>query len=165
VTAALEQLRDIRGLDPAPGWPFTLGGWLLMVIVGALFCVAGVVFFYRRRRRARARWRKEAALVLRQLRLRLDRISAQEAAGELGELLRRVAMAYNGRRACAGLVGEAWLAWLEAHDPDGFPWRREGRCLLELPYAPRGRESPPAAQLAPLIGAAEAWLNKPPASL
>ena len=55
---------------------------------------------------------------------------------ELSELLRRVAMARLGREACAGLVGEAWLAWLAEQDPKGFDWRTRGRPLLDAPYAP-----------------------------
>jgi hypothetical protein len=163
VNPGLEQLRDIRGLDTAPEWPLTLGGWLF--IAGVLLSLAALVYFYQHRRRARRRWRKETALLLRRLRVRLDRISAHEAAGELCELLRRITMMTMGRRPGAGLVGEAWLAWLEAHDPERFPWRREGRCLLELPYAPARRERLIATELAPLVTAAEAWLSKPPADV
>lgn len=160
MTPAVEQLRDIRGLDSVAGWPSILSAWML--VAGVLVSLAAVAFFYRRRRRARGRWRTETADTLRRLHLRLERISAHEAAGDLCELLRRIAMAYGGRRACAGLVGEAWLAWLEGHDPEGFPWRQEGRCLLELPYAPPHRERRSAAHLAPLVRAAEAWVSRPP---
>ena len=80
---------------------------------------------------------------------------------ELSELLRRMAIARFGRRACAGRVGDAWLEWLERHDPAGFPWRREGRPLIDLPYAPpRGEGS--GERLRPLIRAARAWLGPEP---
>ncbi|MGF1615567.1 MAG: DUF4381 domain-containing protein [Gammaproteobacteria bacterium] len=154
------ELRDIRGLDPAPWWPPTIIGWLL--IAGLLLASVAVFVWSQRRRRARGRWRQEAALGLHQLQARLEDISAHEAAGELGEWLRCIAMAYRGRRVCAGLVGEAWLAWLEAHDPHGFPWRRAGRCLLEWPYAPSSPEGSSGTDLAPLIRAAESWLDRPP---
>jgi hypothetical protein len=59
-------------------------------------------------------------------------------AGELSELLRRIAMARFGRRDCAGLSGEAWLDWLSEKDPSGFDWATQGQVLLRLPYAPEG---------------------------
>lgn len=157
---AAAALRDIRGLDPAPWWPPPFAGWLLLAAI--LLALAVMAFGYRRRR-AERRWRQAVAGRLRQLRLGLEGMAAQEAAGELSELLRRIAIAYGGRRACAGLVGEAWLAWLERHDPGRFPWRRRGRWLLELPYAPRRHEPLGAAPLAPLVRAAEVWLTRPPA--
>lgn len=160
MNSALEQLRDIRGLDPAPGWPASLSGWVL--VAGVLLALAAVVWFYQQRRCARVRWRKEMVFGCRRLRARLGQVSAHEAAGELCELLRRIGMAYGGRRACAGLVGEGWLAWLESHDPERFPWRREGRRLLALAYAPPRHEPPLATELAPLVNAAEVWLHKPP---
>jgi hypothetical protein len=66
-------------------------------------------------------------------------------------------MARHGRRACAGLVGESWLEWLERHDPEGFAWREEGRVLIELPYAPPGRRAA-GAELEPLLRAARNWV-------
>jgi hypothetical protein len=77
-------------------------------------------------------------------------------AGELSELLRRIAMARLGRPACAGLTGADWLDWLAAHDPNGFPWHERGRVLLVAPYAPPGAG---AADLQTLIEAAEGWVS------
>ena len=79
-------------------------------------------------------------------------------------LLKRIAMARFGRRACAGLTGEAWLAWLEDHDPNRFPWRSRGRPLIDWPYAPPDAKAS-ADALRPLVGAAHAWLQAeaPPA--
>ena len=63
---------------------------------------------------------------------------AQQLAGELSELLRRIAIARLGRARAAGLSGERWLAWLQEHDPAGFAWTQLGQPLLTLPYAPPG---------------------------
>ena len=151
-------LRDIRGLDPAPWWPPAPGWWVVMA-VGLVLMTAGVLLHLRWRQR-REHWRQQAARLLGQLSDRLEQTPAREAAGELCELLRRIAMVRFGRSACAGLAGEAWL---EAHDPQGFPWRREGRLLIELPYASPHRAQPPAGNLTPLVRAAESWLDAPPA--
>ena len=91
-------------------------------------------------------WRWDAARQLRALRQRAATQDPKLTAGDLSELLRRVAMARLGRDACAGLAGEDWLAWLADQDPRGFDWRSKGRLLLDAPYAP---PAPPAAPAAP----------------
>lgn len=148
-------LRDIRGLDPAPWWPPGPGWWLLLL--GVLALVAGLQVYRHWRLLTGGIWRLDALRRLHGLRRNLTRLSAREAAGELSELLRRITMAQYGRRACAGLAGEAWLAWLAERDPNGFPWAEAGRPLIELPYAPRGGGD--GLDLKPLVAAAERWVR------
>ena len=156
----LQELRDIRGLDPLPWWPPAPGWWL--VLAAALVLLAAVVVLVRWwRNRVPGSWQADARIRLRQLEDRLRWADVRTMAGELSELLRRMAMARHGRRACAGLVGEPWLEWLERHDPAGFPWRSRGRVLIDLPYAPPRPEGS-AERLRPLIQAARAWLTPEP---
>ena len=97
---------------------------------------------------------------LRNLRRRVgDGEDAKIVAGELSELLRRIAMARHGRSACAGLSGADWLDWLSVHDPNGFPWHETGRLLLTAPYAPSPRGG--VGQLLRLIDAVESWVTTP----
>jgi hypothetical protein len=91
-----------------------------------------------------------------ELRRHVAKADAKETAGELSELLRRIAMARYGRSTCAGLSGEEWLDWLQNKDPTGFDWRTKGLPLLDLPYAPPGQTA--TATLRPLIDAALVWL-------
>lgn len=157
------QLRDIHGLDAIPWWPLAPGWWLL-----ALALVAGVWLAWRllpwlpRDLSGRA-WRWDAARRLRDLRRRVPRQEPRRTAEELSELLRRIAMARHGRAQCAGLTGADWLAWLAAHDPQGFDWSREARPLLDMPYAPPGRVEGQGAFLS-LIDAALAWTVREPSS-
>jgi hypothetical protein len=152
----VQDLRDIRGLDPGPWWPPAPGWWL--VLLGSLALAAAVLVVWRWWRDwAPGSWQADARRQLRALEDRLRWADARTATAELSELLRRIAMARLGRRACAGLVGEAWLEWLERHDPQGFPWRREGRPLIELPYAPP-RQRAGGEHLEPLLRATRAWL-------
>ena len=169
----LSQLRDIRGLDPVSWWPPALGWWLL---AGAVLLLLYLAWRYRASLRLRippipvlriGNWRWDAGRQLRDLRQRAAAQDPKLTALELSELLRRVAMARLGREACAGLVGEAWLAWLAEWDPKGFDWRTRGRLLLDAPYAPpeaiahaRAMASAPAPTSTPLPKAADRgdWL-------
>ena len=150
-----DALRDIRGLDPAPWWPPGPGWWL---VAGLMVLAVALVVLYRRRRRLRGeRWRRDALTRLRRLERRLPALPLNEAAGELSQLLRRVAMTRHGRRDCASLWGEEWLAWLEHHDPRGFPWRQRGTPLVTSAYAPPG--SADGTALTDLVAAARDWIR------
>lgn len=122
-------LRDIHGLDSIPWWPLATGYWLILLVLVAVFLLIRAWL-------RRGDWRVAARQALLRLKRQQHRLSHKALAAEFSELLRRVAMARYGREACAGLHGEAWLAWLEAHDPKGFPWTDAGKILLRLPYAP-----------------------------
>lgn len=148
-------LRDIRGLDPAPWWPPGPGWWV--VLLAALAVLAAIQVYRHWRLLTGGLWRLDALRRLHALRRGLTRLSGREAAGQLSELLRRIAMAQYGRRACAGLAGEEWLTWLAARDPNGFPWVEAGRPLIALPYAPRGGGD--GLDLKPLVEAAERWVR------
>jgi hypothetical protein len=103
-------------------------------------------------------WRSDAGRQLRELRRRAAEQGTKETAGELSELIRRIAMARHGRDACAGLTGEDWLQWLNGKDPAGFDWTSGGRLLLDAPYAPptsQGRQE----ELYRLIDATETWVT------
>jgi hypothetical protein len=161
----LEQLRDIRGIDGVPWWPLAEGWWVLLAVILLLGFAA-----YRWRTILRLRvpipgitlgtWRWDAAAALRDLRRRARAGQDTKAtAGELSELLRRIAMARLGRDACAGLTGPGWLAWLSANDPAGFPWQARGTLLITSPYAPPGAGG--ERELDALIVAAYAWISAP----
>lgn len=153
----LRQMRDIQGLDSIGYWPLAPGWWLLLILL--VLALMLVLWLWPRLMggQPRAPWRGDAARRLRQLRQRLDGDDPRQLAADLSELLRRIAMARCGRDGCAGLHGDAWLAWLRQHDPKGFDWPNRGRLLLELPYAPSGTAH--ASDLAPLIQAAQAWVR------
>ncbi len=138
----ISQLRDIHGLDPLSWWPPAPGWWLLAF---SLLLLIWLAWRYRASLRLRippipvlriGSWRWDAARQLRALRQRATTQDPKQTAAELSELLRRIAMARLGRDACAGLTGEAWLAWLTERDPKQFDWRSRGRPLLIAPYAP-----------------------------
>jgi len=155
----ITRLRDIQGLDAIPWWPPATGWWLLallvMVLLFALFTLLRNL-----RRYPAGSWRRPAWKQLRLLRQKAYRMPAQQLAGELSELLRRIAIARLGRAHTAGMSGEHWLMWLQEHDPAGFDWSRRGQPLVTLPYAPPDDGQKNARQLLPLIDATFAWINR-----
>jgi len=76
------------------------------------------------------------------------------------KLLRRIAVARIGREEAAGLTGEEWLEWLEQQDPEEFPWTREGKALITVPYAPPGHCPVSREQVERLIEAALVWARR-----
>lgn len=156
--AIVERLHDIRELDPVGWWPPGPGWWVVAIAALLLFAI---LVRYRprirlRRPQRRARWQRLAARELHQLRRRAHQSDVKQLAGELSELLRRIAMARCGRASCAGLTGAAWLEWLQAHDPAGYDWQRHGQVLAVAPYAPPGQTGS-AVLLQELVDAALAW--------
>jgi len=160
----LEQLRDIHGIQGVPWWPPGPGWWLL---VAALLALAFLLWRFRTKIRLRVppipfftvgSWRWDAARRLRDLRRRAVSQDGKQTAGELSELMRRIAMARFGRDACAGLTGGDWLEWLRGKDPKDFDWPQQGQLLLEVPYAPPGDLSR-STELLALIDAAYDWVE------
>lgn len=157
-----QQLRDIRDIPPIPWWPPAPGWWL---VLAGLLLVGYLVWRWRVPLSLRVpipgitlgTWRWDAAAALRDLRRKVQAgQDPKTTAGELSELLRRIAMARLGRPACAGLTGQDWLEWLAARDPHGFPWQERGKVLLVAPYAPPGALN---QDLMGLIAAAEGWVR------
>jgi hypothetical protein len=155
------QLRDIHGLDSAPWWPLAPGWWILLLVSAlTLWLIWRFLPHLRIPAFIGLTWRWDAARQLRHLRRRIPKQDIKQSAGELSELLRRIAIARFGRDACAGLTGKQWLDWLEQHDPHAFAWREHAALLLDLPYAPPGEASVDSKQLRALIDAAQNWIAR-----
>ncbi len=158
--ALLARLRDIHGLDPIGAWPPGIGWWLL---AAGILLLAALLFWLIRDlyRYPWGSWRRDARDRLVALRRRLARQPARGSAEQLSELMRRIAMARFKRDDCASLSGDAWLDWLEQHDPIGFPWATHAKLLTRLPYAPddgkEGDEAGKRATLRLLIDAGLRW--------
>ncbi|MCM8856892.1 MAG: DUF4381 domain-containing protein [Candidatus Thiodiazotropha sp.] len=154
----MDPLRDIRGIDPASWWPPAPGWWLLLL--GLMLLVLLAWWLIRKRRLyPLGRWQQDARHHLLSLRRRMKREPAKQVAGELSELLRRIAIARCGREQTASLTDDAWLDWLQSNDSTGFQWQEKGRLLLELPYAPPDRTAE-KTELEQLINAAIHWVSE-----
>jgi len=160
------QLRDIHVNMGHPWWPPAPGWWLLL---GAVVLLGLLLWRYDPRWRlyvplpviTLGTWRWEAAQGLRAIRRRLEQEPVKQAAVDLSELLRRIAMARHGRAACAGLNGADWLAWLTANDPRGFDWSRDAQMLLTAPYAQPAAPITQREAISRLLDAAMEWVAAP----
>ncbi len=106
----LQELRDVHLPDPISLWPLAWGWWMVLGLV-----VFGVIVFmwirsYRRRTHARRLALLELGIVQNHYRHNQD---DQWAVGRLSEIVRRLALATFPRTEVAGLVGNAWLRFLD----------------------------------------------------
>ena len=140
----LAELRGYHPPDPVSWWPPAPGWWLVaLLIVGLLIWVTvWALGAWRRRRLAGAAPRAalDELAALRAAHAR-DGDAAAFARG-LSRLLRRFALARYPRRAVAGLSGEDWLVFLDAHGGGGRFQAGPGRELLTAPYRPAGDPAP-----------------------
>ncbi len=145
----LQQMREIDLPPPAPFWPPAPGWWLLALLL-LLLSLAAAVGHYRRGARRRAALATLAAL---EEDYRRNHDGRRLARG-VSTLLRRIALARHGRRAVAGLEGEAWLSFLD-RTCGGAGFRHgPGRILATLPYGGGGELAP-----APLLALARRWIR------
>lgn len=128
-------LRDIHDLDAVPWLPLAPGWWWIIGIVVLVSVLAGIRYFIRYSGLMPG-WRGDARRQLRDLKRALRKGDPRDVAGRLSILLRRIAIARSGRDQTAGLAGEAWLAWLEQDDRNGFKWSKGAVVLLQAPYMP-----------------------------
>lgn len=134
VEELLKQLHDIEGIDAVTRWPLAIGWWVVIglgsILVVALGWLLVRTILFRRS------WKHEALVKLTELEKKIDTPQQAEALILFSEYLRRIAMKRFARSACAGLVGDDWLAWLSSHDAKQFDWKEKGKFLLHAPYAP-----------------------------
>ncbi len=155
------RLRDIHELPPPSWWPPAPGWWLIAALLAAAL-LASWLLIRSLRRYPPGSWHRDARDQLLALRRLSGQLTPEQGIRELSELMRRIAVARAGRKETAGLTGEAWLAWLEAQDPEGFPWTREGRPLITSAYAPPGKCPLSRERLERLIEAALVWSRRHP---
>ncbi|MCB1825609.1 MAG: DUF4381 domain-containing protein [Candidatus Competibacteraceae bacterium] len=148
----LADLRDIHLPEPVSWWPPAPGWWLLAVL--SLLVVGGLLWWRHHRRRTPQR---VALAELTRLRVDFQRDGdgAAIAAG-ISTLLRRLALAHFPRNQVAGLVGDAWLRFLD-RTGGGNPFSAgPGRALIQAPY----RCTTEALEIEALLNVAEAWIRR-----
>lgn len=130
--ASLDRLQDIVALPPVPWWP-PAPGWFVLGALGLIALgLAGVVQL--RRYRANA-YRREALRAL-------DGLEARQHWQELPALLKRVALSAYPRTEVAGLSGDAWIAWLNAHGGGATLPPEVAQRLTQAAYNPSSDTDP-----------------------
>lgn len=155
MTADKLPLRDIH-LPPAISWwPPAPGWWLLLL--GLILLIAIIILMRQYRQRNRMR-----RLALDQLddleRQYFDQANPQELLKGLSRLLRQAAQIHFPQSGCAGLVGEAWLSFLDQQLKDNSFSKGIGRLLENGPYMPQNVEINSEA----LLELCRKWLKQLP---
>jgi hypothetical protein len=137
LTAATDPLAGLRGYhlpEAVSWWPPAPGWWLLALLALVLAALSARWLTRRYRSGAPAR---AAMRELAELRAGYARHGDAAAyAGGMSRLLRRYALTRFPRGEVAGLSGEDWLAFLDAHGGGGRFRRGPGRPLVDAPYRP-----------------------------
>ncbi|BAO44786.1 DUF4381 domain-containing protein [Thiolapillus brandeum] len=150
----LAQLKDIHLPPTVSWWPPAPGWWLLaLLVLGAAVWLVR----YLRRHAARPHLGREVEAELNKIETawREHRDDARLAA-ELSALLRRMAISLYPQADVAGMTGETWLQWLDAHYGEDIFEKGEGRALLENAYRPDASLDDPEA----LIALVRRWVEK-----
>jgi HAMP domain-containing protein len=143
----LNELRDYHLPAAVHWWPPAPGWWLLAAVL--LLAVVGTACWWLRRQQRRRALRSALA--------ELDDIARQQPAdfaARLSRLLRRYALVQFPRAQVAGLSGDAWLQFLDAHTDKPAFSTGPGRLLRDAPYRPAS-ETTASDELLQL---ARAWL-------
>lgn len=127
--AIVDMLEPLRTPGAVGWWPPAPGWWVLAIMGLALVGYALRSLWRFHRRGAPLRAAKAALIVIENA--NLDNLARASA---LAELQRRLAMRIAGRKACAGLTGERWAAFLNAMTPGKGPYF--DALLAELAYQP-----------------------------
>lgn len=159
--AVLDQLHPLL-LPAPPSWLPQTPAW---GVLAALLALALAALLWRGLRRWHAnRHRRRALAELRRLRAQLQAVAPParrlQAARQLPELVRRLALAHAPRNEVAPLQGEAWSAWLDRSLPeDAQPFTRgPGRRLADWAYLPEA--ALPWDELDPLLDLVERWIGR-----
>jgi hypothetical protein len=129
------QLRDIQLPTTVDWWPPAPGWWLLMFIM--LGAGIGIYFALQPRLRRKRLNKYLTEQIKTALRAYREDKAAAPAIRVCAELLRRVCLTYFPRSTVAGLSGQAWLDFLEAHGPEGCFKPSSTILLTEMRFSDR----------------------------
>ena len=127
-------LRDIHLPPEVSWWPPAPGWWLLLLAVVLLIVAIYAVRQYRQRRH----FRRLALSQLEELERQYgEQKNAQQLLKDLSRLLRQTSLLHFPQNDCAGLVGKAWLDFLDQSLPEKSFSQGVGRLLADGPYLPK----------------------------
>ncbi len=127
-------LRDIHLPSAISWWPPAPGWWLLL----SAFVLLIVVIYMLREHRQRRHFRRLALCQLEELERQYEeQANAQQLLQGLSRLLRQTTLLHFPQNDCAGLVGDAWLTFLDQRLDEKLFSQGVGRLLAEGPYLPQ----------------------------
>ena len=100
------ELRDIHLPEGSLWWPLAPGWWFLLLMIAILILIMPWLYRLIRYRSMK----KQAEKTFSEIRMRFEKDRDQRRLlADLSSLLRRLMMAYEGRRQTAALTGEVWV--------------------------------------------------------
>lgn len=148
-------LRDIHLPAEISWWPPAPGWWILLL---ASLLFIGAIHILRQRIQRR-RFRRLALSQLSEIEQNfLEQADSRQLLQDLSRLLRKAALLHFPQSTCAGLVGEAWLTFLD-QKLEGKPFSRGvGTLLIEGPY----KQQVEAVDAEKLLSLCRTWLHRLP---
>ena len=146
-------LRDIHLPAPVGWWPLAPGWWLLFaLVVGViLWCIAR---YFRREARRRRLAQNHLNRFHRDWRQHQE---SRRFVADISALLRRYAIAVDGREHVAGLSGRAWIEHLNRGQAGALFTDALARHLLATPYQ-KNAKTMTEAEVLNLLSACRQWL-------
>ena len=130
----LADLRDIHLPADPSWWPPAIGWWLA---AGLLALIIVLLIMFVRHRRAQTAPRRHALSMLEKIQaIAVDEEHVQPCVQELSRLMRRVVLRRYPRVQAAGLIGDAWLEFLDDTGTTNQFTHGPGRVLAHGPYTP-----------------------------
>lgn len=126
-------LRDIHLPMAVAWWPPAWGWWVVAVLLAT--GIVAVLLFARRRRQKKPQ--RECLQILARAQRLAERGQTGPALGSVSVGLKRLAMTLYPEEPVAGLAGQCWLEWLDAHGTGSFT-SGEAEALARLPYTQSG---------------------------
>ena len=122
----LSGLKDLHLISPSPLWPLATGWWMLL----GFFTLAIILGFF-----TYHRWRQRPAVyAMRKLKkITQDEVNDLTYLKKLSQLLRRVAIAADGRPRTAQLSDKTWQQFLIKRVPNAFS-AKEAHLIAYAPY-------------------------------
>lgn len=147
VASPLAELRPIHAAPPPELWPPAPGWWLLAGLL--LVLLAGAAVWSWRHYR-QYRFRHNVLLEIEHVINSYSKDNSSDYLGQIGVLLRRIALRRFPAEQVASLTGGDWLQFLDATGGGGAFSNGVGQLLEIGPYSPRV-DSVPVAELAALV--------------
>ena len=122
----LSGLKDLHLLPEPSLWPLATGWWLVLVCLLALLLCSGLIYIFWHQRPVVYACRKVKQIARRAE----DDLSYLK---QISSLLKRVAIATDGREKVASLSDAKWQAFLETRVDDGFT-KKEAHLIAFAPY-------------------------------
>jgi len=151
-----QQLVDIYQPESASWWPLTPAWWLLILI--SILSISSLIYLYYKKTALRRYTLKQLQIIEKGF---LEHGNINQLAMSLDIILRRVVLSQKTRQCSPGLIGKAWLNYLDKYSASNEFSLGVGQQLLYLPYQKPGAQSNTNSSTAlKLIALVKQWVIK-----